>query len=171
MSIWGVHHFWINQDKLTHILIYFMKYTINTIPYGIYGMPLLSLRLLESEAPSTHAPSAMLRCTRTVPLTWYRRRWKSVAKKRPWPDRKSSNSELLIQNLGRLNLTRENFQETLKMLAEKGQPKLIIEAFAVAMQNKIFALNERDFTVGISTCGRSKLWQDACWLLKQDAKG
>ena len=128
-------------------------------------MPLLPLPP-ESEA-SQHSPSPMLPCTCTVPLTWYRRRWKSATQKRPWPDRKSSKSDLAIQNLGRLNPSRENFQQTLKMLAENGHPELIPEEFAVAIQSESFALNKRDFMVGISTCGRSKLWQDACWLLNK----
>lgn len=61
-----------------------------------------------------------------------------------------------------LKLTRTTFHGTLKKLQDR--PDLIVKTFGLLM-NRNFRLDQRDFTLGISACRRSKLWQDACWLL------
>ena len=89
----------------------------------------------------------------------YRRRWKVS-----WSEKFGSETEALFQKLN-FNPTRITFHHILRTLAQTGRAKLILQAFAVQMQNRNFGLTERDYTVGITACGRSKLWQDACWLL------
>ena len=105
----------------------------------------------------------MVPCTRPVHLTWYHRRWKSSVSQQI--DKKSPKAGFVIQQLIGLKPNRANFQNILGRLAEKGRPDLIVEAFAEQIRNQSFALDHRDFTAGILACGRSKLWQHACWLL------
>ena len=57
-----------------------------------------------------------------------------------------------------------NFQGILKRLVLKKHPERMLQAFHMA-RNKSLKLGEGDYTTGISACGRSKLWQDACWIL------
>ena len=56
-----------------------------------------------------------------------------------------------------------NFQGILKRLVLKKHPERMLQAFHMA-RNKSLKLGEGDYTTGISACGRSKLWQDACWI-------
>eukprot|EP00435_Cladocopium_sp_Y103_P014355 s43_g3.t1 len=91
-------------------------------------------------------------------LIKYRRRWKVT-----W-SKFGSETEALLQQLD-FKPTRTTFHHTLRTLAQKGRAQLILQAFAAQMQSRNFGLTERDYTVGITACGRSKLWQDACWLL------
>lgn len=113
-----------------------------------------------------HRLWAMVPCTRPVHLTWYRRRWKSGVSQQKQPrDKKSPKAGFVIQQLTGLKPNRADFQNTLRRLAEKRRPDLIVEAFGEQIRDQSFALDHRDFTAGISTCGRSKLWQHACWLL------
>ena len=86
-------------------------------------------------------------------------RWKSTAKMRR-ADKKWT-IQVILQRLTGLKTTKPTFQNVLKTLAERKRSDLILEAFAL-LRNRGFAINERDFTVGILACGRSKLWQDAC---------
>lgn len=99
-----------------------------------------------------HRLWAMLPCTCPLRLAWYRRRWKSSVSQQI--DKKSPKAGFAIQQLTGLKPNRANFQNILGRLAEKGRPDLIIEAFGEQIRNQSFALDHRDFTAGISTCGR-----------------
>ena len=111
----------------------------------------------------------MLR-TGTLRFTWYRRRRSIASQLKRLRVKTGSKTELGLKSLKHhtgAKSARTNFRHVLKTLAEKGQPELIIAAFAAQIQKENLAVNEADFAIGISTCGRSKLWQHACWLLHQ----
>lgn len=40
----------------------------------------------------------------------------------------------------------------------------IFKSLEVLQEDGQFALDARDYTIGISSCARSKIWQNACWL-------
>eukprot|EP00438_Fugacium_kawagutii_P027269 Skav214362 [mRNA] locus=scaffold86:566965:572600:+ [translate_table: standard] len=94
---------------------------------------------------------------------WNRRRWTASGERNRLCD--DASTEVLLQKNAGLKLTRENFQNILKALGSGKRSGLITEAFATLLRNSNFVLSERDYTVGIAACGRSKLWQHACWLL------
>lgn len=76
----------------------------------------------------------------------------------------SSISEVLLQRLTGLTLSRATFPSLLRSLAEK-QPEWILTAVEIA--NNHFQLRESDYTVAISSCGKARLWQHACELWKE----
>lgn len=53
-----------------------------------------------------------------------------------------------------------------RTLAQKQQGGLIPQAFQNALNKENLRLGDRDFTKGISSCGRAALWQDSCALLE-----
>ena len=87
------------------------------------------------------------------------RRWKSYVKD---SDEKHISAAVLEKLTG-LTFHRSSFATILRSLAEK-RPELILATFELAKDSR-FQLREADFTIGISACGRSKLWQHACVLL------
>ena len=52
-------------------------------------------------------------------------------------------------------------------LAQQKQTRWILQTFKLARLEQNLKLSQRDYTVGISLCGKAKLWQDACQLIEQ----
>ena len=73
--------------------------------------------------------------------------------------------EFVLEELTGLRPDRANFQKLLKKLGQK-EPELIIQVLNSASKRWNLEPDERDYTTGISVCGRQKLWQHACWLLE-----
>ena len=76
----------------------------------------------------------------------------------------SSISEVLLQRLTGLTLSRATFPSLLRSLAEK-RPEWIVSAVEIATNH--FQLRESDYTVAISSCGKARLWQHACGLWEE----
>ena len=107
----------------------------------------------------------MLRCTGRRPKDG--RRWFGTRGWKSRPDGRTSKDVPLIEEITGLISqwpTRGNFHNIVQRLVEKRRQEFIVETFAVILRNGRFRPNERDFTSGISACGRAKLWQQACWL-------
>ena len=56
-------------------------------------------------------------------------------------------------------------QKALKSLAEEDS-LILFNTLEMLQRNEALVLDERHFTVGVSSCGRSELWQHACWLFE-----
>ena len=56
-------------------------------------------------------------------------------------------------------------QKALKSLGQEDSVTLF-NTLEMLQRNEAIVLDERHFTVGVSSCGRSELWQHACWLFE-----
>ena len=77
--------------------------------------------------------------------------------------RPASQTEALVEEVTGLKPTRANFRRILKILGDK-RAELILETFSMVLHSSS-VLEQRDYTVGISACGRSNMWEHSCWLL------
>lgn len=75
-----------------------------------------------------------------------------------------SQSQVRKVLLPAIQNSREKLQPILKHFASEAAAMTIFKSLEVLQEDGQFALDARDYTIGISSCARSKIWQNACWL-------
>ena len=79
-----------------------------------------------------------------------------------------SESQVQEVLLPAVKRSRESLQPILKYFASEGAAVAIFTSLNILQRDYArdggIKLDVRDYTIGISACARSKLWQQACWL-------